>query len=122
MTNIEKIISDLTKVKSLGIEGGLYTIDISMKAIIDYAFEKQMINNAKDLVSISLKFPELSDYMAEKYDQKNQDKIERYQEQYDRRFAGTYNSLREVPGYGTEWNERCIPDGVVIRSPRNNRC
>ena len=50
------------------------------------------------------------------------DKQKAAEERYDNRYAGTYGSLREVPGYGTEWNERCIPSGVVISGGRNARC
>lgn len=35
--------------------------------------------------------------------------------------SGIYKDLRDVPGYGTEWNERCIPEGVIIRHS-NDRC
>lgn len=32
-----------------------------------------------------------------------------------------YNSIKEIPGYGTEWNDRCVPDGVN-RNSSNGRC
>ena len=44
------------------------------------------------------------------------------EERYNNRYASAYNSLREVPGYGTEWNEIYAPSGIVIRGGRNTRC
>ena len=35
--------------------------------------------------------------------------------------SGAYERLSDVPDYGTEWNERCIPDGVIIKRS-NQRC
>lgn len=94
---------------------------------LDYGFRWGIIDSSFDLLKICQEIPELTNKLTDIYDKKTKEKIEKekeYQKRKDEeyhRYAGTYDSLYDAPGYGSEWNERCIPDGVVIRN-RNNRC
>lgn len=99
-----------------GYLSNIKTIEINgLNELLDYSIKHNIINNIDDIVTLCIEFPDLKDIITKKYDEYIKENNERY------KYAGTYNSLKDIPGYGTEWNSRCIPDGVYIRKT-NRRC
>lgn len=128
MTHSEKIniyIRDLKKI--IEIEEQISKLETTQNIthpideFLDYGFNWNIIESSYDLLKICQEVPELTNKLTEVFDKKNNEKIKReleYQKQKDMeyyKYAGNYNSLKDVPGYGVEWNERCVPDGVRIR-------
>ena len=124
--NLKTIMStrDITNILKQ-YDDGKDPIDTMLK----YAIEKGIIGGARDVMTVSNAIPELEVRVADLYDEsveKEKDRLRQetanLQSQWDRRYAGTYKSLSDVPGYGTEWNERCIPDGVSINRGKGRDC
>lgn len=88
--------------------------------LLKYGFDYGIIDSVSDVLEFSKEIPNLSKKVADMYDERIKKRANDEAHQYYK-YAGTYNCLEDVPGYGTEWNHRCIPDGVVIRG-RNGRC
>lgn len=128
---LKQLIEDIKKVQEAQLllaRVSTTKIEPEIDKLLDYAIKKKIIKTTKDVVDICFVVPELKDTISKHYDEYIESIIKKIDKErkdaeyrYDNRYAGTYNSLSEVPGYGTEWNSRCIPDGVVIRS-RNSRC
>lgn len=135
---LEKLSKDIRKVQEAELLlSSVSTTKMSSEIgkLIDYALENNIIKSATDIVDLSLDNAEVKKILAEKYDLHLKKKLEKAKAEkrdaevrYENRYAGTYNSWEEVPGYNKEWNMRCIPSGVVIRSDRcsgngsNRRC
>lgn len=123
---LKKLSEDIKKVqKAESILSTIATlsIDSEMEKLINYALDRNIIKGTMDVVDLCADNPEAQKTITKAYDKYMKEKTEREKESYNysRRYAGTYDSLSEVPGYGTEWNSRCIPDGVIIRGA-NKRC
>ena len=125
---IKQLIEDIKKVQEAQVllaRVNTIKLDSEINKLLDYAIKHKIIKSTIDIVDICLEIPEIKDIVCSSYDdyiKSIKDKQKAVEERYDNRYAGTYGSLREVPGYGTEWNERCIPSGVVISGGRNARC
>lgn len=128
MANLDSLIQDLKKANELRKEYENLSIKITdpVNEIIDYAIRTSIISSIQDVLEIAKSVPqEITNNIAKKMDQKYQE----YQRKvdYDTRYqyAGSYRSLEELNRkFGTDFNERCIPDGVTIESNRgcNLRC
>ena len=127
-SEIKQLIEDIKKVQEAQVllaRVNTVKLDSEINKLLESAIKHKIIKNTIDVVDICLEIPEIKDIVCNCYDdyiKGIKDKQKVAEERYDNRYAGSYNSLREVPGYGTEWNERCIPSGVVIRGGRNSRC
>ncbi len=104
-----------------------YVCDVKTKKLtshidelLNYAFSYDIITSVSDILEFSQAIPSLSKKVADMYDERVKKRANEEAQQYYK-YAGTYDRLEDVPGYGTEWNNRCIPDGVVIRGG-NRRC
>lgn len=128
---LTKLLEDIKKVKQASeLLSSVSTTKMGVEVgnLVDYALTHNIIKGTDDIVTLSIENPELKDIFTKSYDnyisskiKKESDYRRKAEEKYEYRYAGTYNSLSEVPGYGTEWNERCTPAGVVIRGV-NTRC
>lgn len=128
---LEKLASDINKVISAEkILSGLETIKApqQLEVLIEYAIEHNIIKNTYDVLEVATKCPDVKEVLAQKYDccinkrmESLKDQRKEAERRYEYRYAGTYEKLSDVPGYGTEWNNRCIPAGVVIGNG-NERC
>lgn len=123
---LAKLSSDIKKVQQA--ESILATVhtrreESELEKLIRYALHCNIIKSTLDLILVCNENPESQAQIADIYDayMKEQKEAAEKAVRESRRYAGTYNSLSEVPGYGTEWNSRCVPDGVIIRG-RNGRC
>ena len=128
---LEQLVEDMKKVKKA--EELLSTVSTTkmpseLNNLVDYALEHNILKDINDIVDIAIENPELKEMLSDRYNnhiKKQMDKIDERRKQaehnYNYRYAGTYDSLSDVPGYGREWNERCVPDGVVVRG-HNSRC
>ena len=111
MKNINTLINDLKK--AISIEEKLSEISLTkikspVDELLEYAFSHSVIKNASDLLKLCKTFPMLESKLTAMYDNKTN------------KGAGSsgvtyYERIQDVPGYGVTWNERCIPDDVVIR-------
>ena len=130
---LKQLVEDIKKMQEAQVLLARVTttkIEPEINKLIEYAIKHKIINTTRDVVDICFSVPELKDIITRCYDEHIENIInkanQRYKDaqyMYDNRYAGTYNSLSEVPGYGTEWNSRCIPSGVVIKNKgRNSRC
>lgn len=126
MTQLEIFIEDCKRL--LKMQESLDCIETTklknpLDELLEYGIKYDIIENAHDLVKFSIQVPPLAEKMSELYDdninKKNRKAKRQRNEEY--KYAGTYDKLSDVPGYGTEWNSRCIPSGVVIRN-KNGRC
>ena len=120
---IKQLIEDIEKVQEAQVLlARVHTVklDSEINKLIDYAIRKNIIKSTLDIVEICEKLPEIKEIICKNYDDYKNKIIKDAEYKYENRYAGTYNSLSDVPGYGTEWNERCIPSGVIVK--RNSRC
>lgn len=131
--NLEKCIRDLQKiVEAEKLMSGLEQMnakDSNVKQYLDYILRNRIVKNMEDVFYIVIKMPEISKQLAECIEKsERRGNLVKLKEniviQSSRcQYSGTYNSLKDVPGYGTEWNERCVPDGVSIKGyGSNSRC
>jgi len=131
--NLEKCIRDLQKIleaeKLMSCLEQMNAKDSNIKQYLDYILKNNIVKNLEDVFYIVSKVPNISKQFSECIEKSekrgNLVKLEPkvIVEYTNRSPSGSYNSLSEVPGFGTEWNERCIPDGVSIRGRGNNsRC
>lgn len=104
-------------------------IDSPVEELLNYAFQYGIIKTTIDVINLVKEFPALENEISQKYDEYMEKKAKSIQASEKRRleerakYGGTYDRYEDVPGYGTEWNMRCVPDGVYIRnSGRNSRC
>lgn len=131
---IQQLIMDLKKASKL--QEDLQTIKTTklsspVQELIEYAFKYNILKSSSDVFSVCKELPELEEIITKRYDKKIKDDAAseaRYRAQKaeeERKYGGTYDRLEDAPGYGTEWNSRCVPDCVHIRNTsnsRNNRC
>lgn len=108
-----KVLSTVTTMK----------MEPELEKLIGYALEHNIIRGTSDVVDLSLENPEIKDIFSSMHDRYIEQKIQgekkkakQAEQRYENRYAGTYNSWDEVPGYETEWNMRCPPSGVYIRN------
>ena len=132
MKNIEKFKKDLKL--AIEIENKINEIETTkinspVEELLNYAFQYGMIKTTMDVISLVKDFPTLESEISKKYDEYMDKKAKSIQASEKRRleerarYGGTYDRYEDVPGYGTEWNMRCVPEGVYIRnSGRNSRC
>lgn len=123
MSKLQTLIDDCEKL--LKVEE--YVSDIKttkltnhLEELLTYAIDYGIIGSVSDVLEFSKAIPNLSSKVADMYETKIRKKANDSAREYYK-YAGTYDRLEDVPGYGTEWNNRCIPDGVVIRGSRG-RC
>lgn len=122
MTNeLIQLIKDINTIYEIqGYLSNIKTIEMNgLNELLDYSIKHNIINNIEDIVTLCIEFPDLKDIITKKYDEYIKANIKENNERY--KYSGTYNSLKDIPGYGTEWNSRCIPDGVYIKKT-NRRC
>lgn len=124
--DLKKLSQDIKKVyqaESILATITSYSAASEMKKLIEYAMHTNIIKGTMDIVYLCSENPEAQESITKAYDNYLAEKAKQEKEQYTQayRYAGVYDSISDVPGYGTEWNERCIPDGVCIRG-RNSRC
>lgn len=103
--------------------------DSNIERYLDYILSNRVITSLEEIFAIVRQRPEISKQMANCLRKnKNRGKIVDLKPEIINNstispYAGRYASLKDVPGYGTAWNERCIPDGVYIdHSGDNKRC
>ena len=132
MKNIEKFKKDLKL--AIEIENKINEIETTkinspVDELLNYAFQYGMIKTTMDVINLVKDFPTLENEISKKYDEYMDKKAKSIQASEKRRleerarYGGTYDRYEDVPGYGTEWNMRCVPEGVYIRnSGRNSRC
>jgi hypothetical protein len=131
---LDKCIRDLKLI--LETEQTLSKLEIlksncNVDTLLEYALTMGIIKDLEDTFYIVNKMPEISEKLSaciRKSPKKemllgiintntnNSSNPDEY------RYSGTYNSWSEVPGYNTEWNDRCRPSGVTIRGSSNCRC
>jgi hypothetical protein len=128
--DIKKIYEAEKALKGLEI---MENITGNTSTVIDYALSKKIISSLEDVIYVIKQVPEIEDvlvtriYMYKdrgslvKAEPKIEYKTEYKTTPYQHNGMG-YNSLKDVPGYGTQWNERCVPDDVYVNRDRNNRC
>lgn len=101
----------------------------NVEPYLKYILENRVVKDLEDVFYIVTTYPDIAERMSnaiKKYGldglkDKSSSSSNSNSDYY--RYSGTYDDIRDVPGYGTEWNDRCIPDGVSIRGrDRNERC
>jgi hypothetical protein len=134
---IQKFFSDIRKAHEADlIMFGTELIQQNLQTVIRYQLKQGItIEDFNKILIMGLE-PEISSVLAKMMDDFNKENRQAYSSSTDnyntrkkssssssneRCYAGVYNSLSEVPGYGTEWNDRCKPEGVIIRNA-NERC
>lgn len=123
---LDNIINDLKRAEDFMKNCNSKMKNSPVEEIIAYALENRMISSTEDIVYLAMKLPEeLSDLVIKKYDEYYRKK-DTTRSNYSREFeyAGVYSSLAELNAkYGTDFNQRCIPEGVIIRNNINHgRC
>ena len=136
---LDSLIRDIKKVKEA--EKALQGLEIAgsvisnIDKVIDYALNTRIISTLEDIVYIVQIYPEIADALVKRvYLDNNRGDVVKAPEkirtevkyessinapyQYNGR---GYKSLKDVPGYGTEWNDRCVRD-EVYRDRNNQRC
>lgn len=91
--------------------------------IIQFGLNSKVITSSLDILEISQEIPmEVAKIIAKMYDKKiSESKKNSFSSNPDYMYAGVYKSLDELnTKFGTDFNNRCIPAGVVISS--NGRC
>lgn len=123
MSKLQALIEDCEKL--LNVEQ--YVCDIQttkltnhIDELLTYAINYGIIGSVSDVLEFSKAIPNLGKKVADMYETKIKKAADDSARQYYK-YAGNYDRLEDVPGYGTDWNSRCIPDGVIIRG-RNDRC
>lgn len=128
---LDTLISDLKKAIKLNSEIENITttkIESPVKQLLEYGFRVGIIDKTGDVLKVCKEIPDLEDLVTSMYDKKikenkaSEAKYAAARAEERRKYAGTYDRYEDVPGYGTEWNMRCVPDGVVIRGRGNSRC
>ena len=89
--------------------------------LLSYGFKYGIIKTSKDLLIICKEIPSIEEKATTMFDKVIATKLVSNVSKSSG-FGGTYNSLKDAPGYGTIWNERCIPDDVHIKVSGRNRC
>lgn len=123
---LDNIVNDLNKAYKLKDslkEIKSFKID-PIEEIISYALSLRIIKTTSDVLEISRKVPEeVSNLLAVMHDKKIQEIYNsESRSDPDYKYRGTYDSLAELNAkFGTDFNQRCIPNGVIIRGI-NNRC
>jgi hypothetical protein len=145
-TKLQRCIRDLTKIVEA--QKSFNNLEVlkdarndNLERFIDYAISNHIIDSLEDVFEVVRCIPSLNSTMSKCVQNSRLMKKQVIKDDYDnsgcyrcvvsnnsspnprceQSYSGTYNSLSEVPGYGTEWNERCVPDGVTIRGC-NSRC
>lgn len=130
---LEMFVRDIKKVheaeqvlKGLEIMGKIAS---NTENVINYALSKKIISSLEDVIYVIKQAPEIEDILVKSiYAFKDRGDLVKAEPHVEYRSApyqynGTgYNRLQDVPGYGTQWNERCVPDGVNIKNSGYERC
>lgn len=124
MTHSEDLVTFISDIKKT-IKAQDYLIDVSttklsspLDELLEYGFNWNIIKSSYDVLKICYEIPEIENKLTTLYDKKIEEKINKANS--SNKYAGVYERIEDVPGYGTEWNNRCIPDGVIIKN--NGRC
>lgn len=120
---LDNIIKDLRRAEDFMKDCNSKMKSSPIEEIIVYALENGIISSTEDIVYLATKLPEkLADLVIKKYDEYHSKKTttrSSYSSEPD--YSGVYSSLAELNAkYGTDFNCRCIPEGVIIRSDRCN--
>ena len=119
--NINILIEDLKRAVEIDkniSQISITNIDSPLKELLSYSLKHGIINNTKDLLTICKEVPYVENLATKMYDEYMNQKL-KTTNSYSSGFGGTYRRLQDAPGYGTVWNERCVPDDVYVGS---NRC
>lgn len=128
---LQILIQDLKTAKEIEDKiGKLQTLkmDSPIQQLIERAIDYRILKNTSDLFKLVKEFPNLEERIIHIYDNylyKKNEAREKYLKQEairNSKYSGTYDKLSDAPGYGTEWNERCVPDGVYVRSGIGRDC
>ena len=128
--NMENLINDLKT--AIEIEHKIVNLktlkmESPVEKLIETAIDYRTIKTTSDLFNVVKQFPEFEERIISIYDKilekKQKERDEYYKKEIIRtsKYSGTYDNYSDAPGYGTEWNERCIPDGVYIRNAYGRR-
>ena len=121
MTKLQSLIEDLKKAEKIGKD--IQSISITtvklknpVEEIIEYAINTNIISGSKDVLTIYKEVsPEVADMVAAKLDKKAKEVKEKEAYEEEHKYAGTYSSVAELNRmWGTSFNNRCLPSGVVI--------
>ena len=91
--------------------------------LLEYSIGK-CIDSMRDCLTIVKEIPEIEQKVSDVYDeyQKKRRELEAKSYAREHKWDGVYDKIEDCPGYGTEFNSRCIPSGVIIRQKPNSRC
>lgn len=126
LTDLKRDVEKICEAKKM-LEGiSTVNMDAELKKLIEYAISRGIIKSLVDVIELCNELPDYKKLIADTYQKIHDDKIrsKSHSSCYSKKdycYSGTYSSLREAPGYGTEWNERCIPDGIIVGG-NNSRC
>lgn len=124
--DIKKVYEAEQTLKGLEIMGNVTS---NTEKVIDYALSKKILSSLEDVIYVIKQVPEIEDILVKRiYAYKDRGDLVKAETQIEYRNAPYqynsqgYNRIQDVPGYGTQWNERCIPEGVNIRNRGCERC
>lgn len=114
MKNIDTLINDLKK--ALAVEEKLSEISLTkikspVDELLEYAFSYSIIKSASDLLTVCKAVPELENKLTTMFDNKINSKKDNSSSYSSPTY---YKRLQDAPGYGTYWNERCVPDDICL--------
>lgn len=118
---LRSLIDDLNRAEKLmsSVLNEIRTnISNPVEEIIKYGLEHSIISCTADVVYISKHVSDsISDLVIKMYDEYNNKKeAERRSLPPELMYAGVYSSLDELNAkFGTDFNSRCIPSGVIIK-------
>lgn len=127
---LDKCIKDISKINEAQklLEEITYNINSNnLNNYLSYVIKNKVVCTLGEVFYIVTKIPEISEAMEKVISIHGLNGVNKVTETIlqDREPSypsGNYNSLSDVPGYGTDWNERCVPKGVSINNRRNERC
>lgn len=122
---LDSLINDLKRAEKIGKEISEISIKLNdpIEEIIKYGLKHSIISSSSDVVYISKNTSEyITDIVSEMFDEhmrKEKEELSRrlsLEDSDDFKYAGVYSSLEELNAkFGTDFNNRCIPNGVIIR-------
>lgn len=122
---LDSLINDLKRAEKVGKEISEISIKLNdpIEEIIKYGLEHSIISSSSDVVYISRNTSEyITDRVSEMFDEHMRKEKEELSRRFsladseDFKYAGVYSSLEELNAkFGTDFNNRCIPNGVIIR-------
>ena len=116
--NLSVFMSDIKKViKAQEFINLIKTTNLKspLDELLEYGLDWHIVNSSYDVVKICHEIPELENKLTTLYDEKINEKIVKSNSNYNK-YAGYYERIEDVPGYESEWDNSCIPEGVIIKN------